>query len=1459
MEFLGTVFSDHPFFAALITSPDGQKPYRGNGFPTTNRSAPRVRAIPAGGKNPWQPGPPMTKRNWRHKKQPIQEPRVTDVTDEIPQVVPEPQKAVQAPQVIKQEPSIEGPPQVNVVPQEPTPEPEVDSEETNMVRNFFDIVYRGKVTLLQGFLKRQTNPFDLNTLLPQNGSKRYREMCRTDGWGALHFCAWLNHTEMAQFLISKGANVDLQNMWEQAPLHVATCRGKTDMVELLLKAGADVNSLIPRRQNQIAFHIACICGHFEVAKVLETFGANILRDNQNGSGPTSSLQLALQKGNPKIVALILASNPRFTHENGRDPLSWVGPQSDPELFLTMITHLDKNLGQGSSSGLSISVRQLAHSLNMIGSSSFLMEAAKRTSLSSVIGEGTKELLEYLISQKIGLSGLHYAFYTACMKDKLEEAQLLMKSGNYSTKSFVDFTSGPTSCLHLAAMNGFVDIINFLLDAGANPEVRNESSSTPLLVAASRGKVEAVRALAPRVNVNAVDDQGQSALHIAASRNDVGVIEILCDYKAEINMPNTKRQGMSPLHVAASGGKNEAIKLLLSRGADVNQSKTRQKGPQTALDMARESSYKATEKILLDAGAVDSRKARKKDASSVSLCSFEDVCPSQFIYPKSCVLPTINFEDEDKGKDFNHSSFKGAANTATRQWQTIRLFISSTFTDMQAERDYLIKVTMPILKQMAAQRRLHLVEVDLRWGVTEEEARTGKTLEICLSEVDNCLIFAGLLGEKYGWVPTENQVRDDLKVRYDWIEGTSVTEMEIKRAFSNQHQAKCFTSFYFRDPESITKVPAQYKKDFVDAKTTEMENLKKFIQKTTKNITTYKTQFSKVGGDGSLEFSGLKDFGDKFLANVWNSIEAAFPADQEEPSELDQETFYHDQFIAHRTKNFCGRKDKIKELEKYIKTQNTEPYVVSGMAGSGKSALMAYFSTYLKENTSHFVLSHFVGASPKSTDIIHVIKRLYQELVKEYGLWEQLSDDLDDYHTLVEKFEGILKLVSKEVGSKRCVIIVDAVNQMDDDRNKPSQMKWLPKVLPPGIRMIVSCLGGECLETLRSRNHPILEIGELNIKDRQDIVTTLLSLHNKRLDSNQMKMLFSKKDVTEPLYLVVVCQELRLHGVYEKLDAKINEIAPSLVGLLDQVLNRLEAEQGRNLIRDALSLLQCSRHGLIELEIVEMLGANSSVWASLSLSLGLFLRPMGREGQLDFFHRQIAKAVQRKYLSNPESITKYHKKIAEYYLQKCDPKQDGSFVAFGSEKVNFVDPCPTALNELCYHLLHAEMYSTLVKTMCNFSFVKRRAKNGQIFHLVSDFSMVEDFKQAQLKGTETTMINEFKRFIQTHAPQLAEQPEGTFQLALNQTYSNVVASEAKTYLRSCKDKLSYIEWVNRPVAGDKGFLFLYMASLDVNDVAFSPDAKLIVSVQKDGTCSLWSTITGMSTHLLPLSPPASCWQ
>ena len=107
--------------------------------------------------------------------------------------------------------------------------------------------------------------------------------------------------------------------------------------------------------------------------------------------------------------------------------------------------------------------------------------------------------------------------------------------------------------------------------------------------------------------------------------------------------------------------------------------------------------------------------------------------------------------------------------------------------MQSERDMLVNKVFPRLRQIAYERNVTLTEVDLRWGITEEEAKSSKVVEICLDEIRNSHpFFIGLLGERYGWCPSketliEHQAMPD---RYEWLaadldRGMSITEIEIQ--------------------------------------------------------------------------------------------------------------------------------------------------------------------------------------------------------------------------------------------------------------------------------------------------------------------------------------------------------------------------------------------------------------------------------------------------------------------------------------------------------------------------------------------------------------------------------------------------------------------------------------------------------------------------------------------------------
>lgn len=80
------------------------------------------------------------------------------------------------------------------------------------------------------------------------------------------------------------------------------------------------------------------------------------------------------------------------------------------------------------------------------------------------------------------------------------------------------------------------------------------------------------------------------------------------------------------------------------------------------------------------------------------------------------------------------------------------------------------------------------------------------------------------------------------------------------------------------------------------------------------------------------------------------------------------------------------------------------------------------------------------------------------------------------------------LVSKSVGNKKCVIVVDAINQFAEDRHRykefdfsltfrASLLSWLPLTLPSGIRFIVTTLECDALQIMKARDYPIMEIGQ----------------------------------------------------------------------------------------------------------------------------------------------------------------------------------------------------------------------------------------------------------------------------------------------------------------------------------------------------------------------------------------------
>src|SRR5436853_7700630 len=89
-----------------------------------------------------------------------------------------------------------------------------------------------------------------------------------------------------------------------------------------------------------------------------------------------------------------------------------------------------------------------------------------------------------------------------------------------------------------------------------------------------------------------------------------------------------------------------------------------------------------------------------------------------------------------------------------QSNELRVFISSTFRDLQEEREHLVKKIFPEIRALCRERGVTFTEVDLRWCITEEEGEREGIIRICLDEIDRCRpYFIGILGERYGWTPS----------------------------------------------------------------------------------------------------------------------------------------------------------------------------------------------------------------------------------------------------------------------------------------------------------------------------------------------------------------------------------------------------------------------------------------------------------------------------------------------------------------------------------------------------------------------------------------------------------------------------------------------------------------------------------------------------------------------------------
>jgi hypothetical protein len=365
---------------------------------------------------------------------------------------------------------------------------------------------------------------------------------------------------------------------------------------------------------------------------------------------------------------------------------------------------------------------------------------------------------------------------------------------------------------------------------------------------------------------------------------------------------------------------------------------------------------------------------------------------------------------------------------------MRVFLSSTFVDFQEEREPLVKRVFPSLRRRAASRGVEIVDVDLRWGVTEEMTQQGQTLPLCLAEIDRCRpYFIGLLGERHGWVPPAEFYRPELLQQQPWLSehqgGASVTELEILHGVLRNPEMAGYARFYLRDRAYAL---AQQDPAWLAQGEQEHQRLETLKQ--------------KVRTSGFPVVEGLANpeaIASRIEADLWEMIEKRFP-EQEQSTPLEKEARKHADYRRSRTGSgqYIGGETYIQQLEQWIEA-GEQRILITGESGVGKSALIAnWIEAHQQNHPKDVVYSHHLGCTNDANALWPLLGRLIDTASTQLLEAEVISEALAvpiDWWELVAKVAESLQDLSRWCRSRggRWIWVLDGLDRLDQEDQKAS--------------------------------------------------------------------------------------------------------------------------------------------------------------------------------------------------------------------------------------------------------------------------------------------------------------------------------------------------------------------------------------------------------------------------------------
>ena len=419
----------------------------------------------------------------------------------------------------------------------------------------------------------------------------------SNGCTALMTACSEGHFKVVELLLDTKANPNIQHSDGCTALMLASHHGYSEIVELLLKEVANPN--IQDSNTKTALMIACLKGHFKVVELLLNKNAD---PNIQDSGRVTTLMIASSKGHIKVIELLLNKNadPNIQDSNGYTALMTAcseGHFKVVELLLDRKANPNIQHSDGCTALMLASHHGYSEIVELLlkdEADPNIQNRDRYTALRFANQNGHFRAVELLLKhhanpniqgKKAGYTELHFAvlslkkdaksglLFTAMpgtVEDYIKIIQLL--TGQSSTDIDAVADKGFTS-LMFASMNGCTEVVELLLEAGANPNIQIKTSRTMRNIMSDLPDDKLLRPqfkslLSLNVSVwKEMSYNGTTALMSASMEGHLDIVQILLQAKAKLDIQN--ECGFTALLLAAMKGYSEIVQHLLESGANPN--------------------------------------------------------------------------------------------------------------------------------------------------------------------------------------------------------------------------------------------------------------------------------------------------------------------------------------------------------------------------------------------------------------------------------------------------------------------------------------------------------------------------------------------------------------------------------------------------------------------------------------------------------------------------------------------------------------------------------------------------------------------------------------------------------------------------------------------------------------------------------------------------------------------------